>query len=125
VGNKQSVVLVRAGRRVLVVGVTASRVNLLTCLDDSLEAAHLIGESAARKSGSISGQFARRLQDEARQYANTEPREPFVPDERPESVLQARRQLRAAIDRIRDLGHTGGGAMGAEREGTEAPRMAG
>jgi len=49
VGNKQSVALVRAGRRVLVVGVTASRVNLLTCLDDSMEAAHLIGEAAARK----------------------------------------------------------------------------
>lgn len=124
VGNKQSVALVRAGRRVLVVGVTASRVNLLTCLDDSLEAAHLIGDAAARKSGSISGQFARRLQDEAEQYTRAESHQTSSHGERPKSVMQTRCQLQAAIDRMRGFGRTAGTRM-IDREEMGAPRVAG
>ncbi|UCG33024.1 MAG: flagellar biosynthetic protein FliO [Phycisphaerales bacterium] len=125
VGNKQSVALIRAGRRVLVVGVTASRVNLLTCLDDSLEAAHLIGGAAADKSGSISSQFARRLEDEAQQYANTEAHEASGREKRPEVVTQTRRQLQAAIDRMRGFGRAGNGAEVPDGEELSEPRVAG
>jgi flagellar biosynthetic protein FliO len=124
VGNKQSVALVRAGRRVLVVGVTASRVNLLTCLDDSMEAAHLIGEAAARKSGSISDQFARQLQGETQQYASPEPHESSVEDDRPASIVQTRHQLQAAIDRLRGFGRAGR-ARTHEAEETSEPSVAG
>jgi flagellar biosynthetic protein FliO len=104
VGNKQSIAVVKIGRRVIVVGIAGNRISLLATLDDPSEASELIGRLASSRPDSLSRRFSGRLEEEAQRFREAEAGEPPYRDSHPEFTQRAHRQLRAAIDRMRALG---------------------
>ena len=123
VGNKQSIALVRAGRRLMVVGATANQVSLLMSLDDPEEEAELLARLAAGKPGSIASQFGKRLEEASEPFEEAEPGELPYQDERPEFVLRTRRQLRTAIKRMRGFGREAAARRAGPPDGQNRPRQ--
>ena len=123
VGPKQSIAIVKAGRRLMVVGVTANQVSLLISLDDPVEAAELMGHLAARQPGSISSRFSKRLEDEEQAFEEGAGGELPYEDERPEFAWRTRQQLRTAIERMRRFGRHAGVPQAALRSGPAKPRQ--
>jgi len=66
--GKQSLLLVKVGRRLILLGVSAERITALDVLDDPEQAALLLGEAASRRSDSISQAFADAFGRETHQY---------------------------------------------------------
>ncbi len=70
--GKQSLLLVKMGRRLILLGVTAERITSLDVLDDPEQVAPLLGELASRRPDSISHAFADAFGREAHQYMENE-----------------------------------------------------
>lgn len=102
--GKQSVALVQAGRRLLVVGVTPSHITRLACVDDPLEMAELLGAAEPGSAGSVRSQFAHNIKDEMRRFGEGAEQESEWTDDRPEFSVRAREQIRSALERVRRLG---------------------
>jgi flagellar biosynthetic protein FliO len=94
--NKQSLVLVRMGRRLLLLGVTNEDMNTLCLVEDPDQVAMLVGEAAGERPGSMTRAFARAFEEESRAYEE----DSF--DEERESE-NAGSQVRSLLDRVRHL----------------------
>ncbi len=94
--SKQSLVLVRMGRRLLLLGVTGDEMNTLCVVEDPDQVAMLVGEAASGRSGSMTQAFARTFVDESRAY------EPDLMEEEEENA-DAREPVRSLLDKIRHL----------------------
>lgn len=66
--SKQSLILVRMGRRLLLLGVTGDEMNTLCVVEDPDQVAMLVGESASAGPNSMTRAFARAFAEEARAY---------------------------------------------------------
>jgi flagellar biosynthetic protein FliO len=103
---KQSLALVRVGRRVLLIGVTAERLSMLCEIDDADEVADLLVRSSGRQS--VSGEtdgagFDRVLDDAAAGFADraTEPTE--LVHGSSGRLVQLRGELRGLLGRLKAL----------------------
>ena len=102
--GKQSVALVQAGRRLLVVGITPSHITRLACVDDPLEMAELLGAADAGNPESIRSQFAHNIKDEMKRFDEGAEQESELTDDRLEFSVRTRDQIRSALERVRRLG---------------------
>lgn len=103
---KQSVALLKVGRRVVLVGVTAERVSHLETITDPDEIAELVGRAASQRPGSLSSAFRREVLKEAGRYEEVVPEEGASNDAaggRSEAYARARRQLQGLLTRVRGL----------------------
>ncbi len=108
---KQSVALLKVGRRVVLVGMTSDRLTRLETIADPAEVAEIVGRSATRKPGSLTDAFQRDVLREAAAYepgdaeaeaGSDDGLAPGVPDES-EAYVGTRRQLRGLLHRVRRL----------------------
>ncbi|NLE60068.1 MAG: flagellar biosynthetic protein FliO [Planctomycetes bacterium] len=94
--SKQSLVLVRMGRRLLLLGVTNDEMNTLCVVEDPDQVAMLVGEVASSRPGSITDQFARAFSEESEAY------EKEAAEEEEESV-DTGEPVRSLLDKVRCL----------------------
>lgn len=93
--GKQSLVLVKMGRRLILLGVTPDRVSSLDVVDDPDEAASLIGEVASQKSDSMTSAFADAFRREAHAYVE----EPIGQN----AASSARGHVQGLLEKVRGL----------------------
>lgn len=106
---KQSICLVRAGPRLIMVGVTVDRITHLTDIDDPDAAAQLIGQAEASKEHSRTGAFQRLVVDEGTVYRRPSPAESMDPGRAVGARYgQARGHLDGLLDKIRSYARTRG-----------------
>lgn len=91
--SKQQLVLVKVGRRLVLLGVSAERINPLSEVVDPDEVATLIGAAAGDRPGSMQRAFADSFEREVRGYA-----EPLAEERLTESVGG---QVRGLLDKLR------------------------
>lgn len=94
--GKQSLILVRMGRRLLLLGVTGDEMHTLCAVEEPDQVAMLVGEAASAAPGSMTQAFAREFAEESRVYG------PDVSDAEEETV-DAGEPVRNLLDRIRCL----------------------
>lgn len=75
--GKQSLVLVKLGQRLVLVGVSPERVNTVCIVDDPEQVALLIGRIAHQSRGSIGEAFGGSLDQEAEAFDDSEEASPF------------------------------------------------
>lgn len=95
--SKQQLVLVKVGRRLVLLGVSAERINPLSEVVDPDEVAVLMGTAAGDRSNSMQRAFADSFEREARTYA-----EPSTEDRLVETVGG---QVRGLLDKLRRHTH--------------------
>jgi len=103
---KQSVALLKVGRRVVLVGVTAERVSHLETITDADEIAELVGRAASQRPGSLSSAFRCEVLNEAARYDEVAPEKGPSSDGaggRSEAYARVRRQLQGLLTRVRVL----------------------
>jgi flagellar biogenesis protein FliO len=108
VGPKQQLMLVRIGRRAVLVGNTGGQMNSLCEITDADELAHLIGQVESEKPTTVvSGAFAslfkkreREFEPEASEMAFENKSEPVADDQMAQTV---RRELLGLTERVRGL----------------------
>jgi flagellar biogenesis protein FliO len=93
--GKQSLLLVKVGRRLVLVGVSPEQMASLAVVDDADQVAAIVGRVAGGRSDSISNSFADALGDETQAYAE----EPEVND--PSSAAGG--CVRNLLDKVRQL----------------------
>ncbi len=91
--SKQQLVLVKVGRRLVLLGVSAERINPLSEVVDPDEVAALMGTAAGDRPSSMRRAFADSFEREARTYA-----EPSADDQLVETVGG---QVRGLLDKLR------------------------
>lgn len=96
--SKQNLMLVKMGRRLVLLGVSPDRVSSLDVVEDPDEVASLIGEAASRKSDSMTSAFADTFRHEAHAYVD----EPISPN----AASSARGHVQSLLEKVRRL--TGG-----------------
>jgi flagellar biosynthetic protein FliO len=111
-GPKQQLILVKVGRRAVLVGNSGAQMNALCEISDPDELAHLVGQSEAEKSPVPLGAFAQLFKKREREF---EPRAKEIvettPTDEEEQVAQlARRELLGLSQRIRGLSEEMNGA---------------
>jgi len=74
VSPKQQILLVRLGRRLILVGVSPERIGTLTIVDDPEQVALLLGEAASAAPRSMNREFRESMREQADAYAR-EPEE--------------------------------------------------
>ncbi|HPD29534.1 MAG TPA: flagellar biosynthetic protein FliO [Phycisphaerae bacterium] len=94
--SKQSLVLVRMGRRLLLLGVTNDDINTLCAVEDPDQVAMLVGEVASGRPGSITSQFAREFAEESQVYDKR-----IVEEE--EQSVDTGGQVRNLLNKVRGL----------------------
>lgn len=94
--SKQSLVLVRMGRRLLLLGVTNDDINTLCVVEDPDQVAMLVGEVASGRPGSITSQFAREFAEESQAYDGQ------IVEEEEESI-DTGGQVRSLLNKVRGL----------------------
>ncbi len=99
---RQSLCLVRVGRRLVLLGVTPDNVRPLHVIRDPEEAAGLLGEAARARPDSSSAAFAQTLAREAQTY--TELDKPPLPADATEDLAAARDRVLGALARLRAKG---------------------
>jgi len=100
--GKQSLVLVKMGRRLVLLGVSSDRVNSLDVVDDPDQVSVLIGEAARHKPDAVSSEFASAFTKEVHAYAE----EPIGH----EVTSSARGHVQGLLKKVRQLTQ-GGGVM--------------
>jgi len=93
--GKQSLVLVKMGRRLILLGVSPDRVSALDVVDDPDQVATLIGEVASQKPDSMSTAFADAFRREAHAYAE----EPVGQD----AAIGASGHVQGLLEKVRRL----------------------
>lgn len=71
VSSKQQIMLVKLGRKLVLVGVSPDRMSALCTVDDPDQVALLLGEAASGRTGSMAGAFEASMREEAEDYAAT------------------------------------------------------
>jgi flagellar biosynthetic protein FliO len=94
VGPKQNVVLVRMGRRMVLLGVTAENVNPLCIVEDPNQVAELLGEAASSRPNSASAEFQRSFLAEAQQFVDSADDDPLG---------EAGGQVRGLLEKVRRM----------------------
>jgi flagellar biosynthetic protein FliO len=95
VGAKQQLVLVRLGRRVLLLGVSPERMTMLCEVDDADQAATLLGEVASVRPGSSLAAFDNSFDEEAGRYLDEAIGE--------DVTMAAGGQVRGLLEKVRKL----------------------
>ena len=91
--GKQSLVLVRMGRRLVLVGVSPEQISSLSVVEDPDQVAAIVGEAARGRPDSISHAFEKALGDEAGAYAET--------TEGPDAAARAGGSVRSLLEKVR------------------------
>lgn len=91
---KQTLMLIRMGRRLLLIGMSSERMSTLAVVDDPDEVASLIGVLATGQEDSISRAFANSFHEEVAAYHETSEEE---------VLAEARGHLRGLADHVRRL----------------------
>lgn len=99
VSPKQQLVLVKLGRRLVLLGVSPERISSLSTVEDSDQVAMLLGEIASGQPGSISSAFASSVEDEREAYAGD------VSDG--DETEATRGQVRGLLQKVRSLAGKG------------------
>jgi len=98
---KQSVALVKMGHQLVLIGITPEQISSLAVVDDPDRAAELIGLIEASKPTSISGGFGRWLSGQTERMHQVEHLEAPLEATPLASYMQAKGQLRGALDKVR------------------------
>lgn len=93
--GRQQLVLVRLGRRVLLLGVSPDRMCTLSVFDDPQEVAMLLGEVESGRPGSSTHEFRQSFVEEAGAYGQEEPAEPLD--------VAASGHVRGLLEKVRSL----------------------
>jgi len=107
VSPKSHVMLVKLGRRILVVGDSPSGLSTLADIDDADEVASLLQAINARKPGSASGGFDQMLGRLGNDYDDVDRRAEEGSDLQEHRVDRARDNVSALVSRLRHLGSGG------------------
>ncbi|MGB9623526.1 MAG: flagellar biosynthetic protein FliO [Phycisphaerae bacterium] len=105
---RQSVALLRVGRRVVVIGMTPDKLTHLGTITDPDEVAELVGRSVSLRNGSLSRTFQQEVLREAAAYepsdhADRSAEAAGLPTERAAAYVTARQQLRGLLSKVRSL----------------------
>lgn len=110
VSPRQSIVLVKIGRRVLVVGATAERLTALDSIIDPLEVSELVGQAEAGRSNSATSSFRSALKEADETFGPLDDVEDASPATPPDIVSlsqQAARRGRGTMAMPDDLDDDG------------------
>jgi flagellar biogenesis protein FliO len=103
---RQSVALLKVGRRIVLVGLAPDRITHLDTISDPDEVAELVGRSTSGKNGSLTSTFEREVLREAAAYEPSRDDEAVGADARSDrtaAYLAARQQLRGLLNRVRSM----------------------
>jgi flagellar biosynthetic protein FliO len=100
VGPKQQLMLVKLGRRLLLLGVSPERMNALTTVDDPDQVAMLLGEAARAQPDSMTQAFAASINHESAAY------EAETGDE--DATETTRGHVQGLLQKVRQLAGKGG-----------------
>jgi flagellar biogenesis protein FliO len=100
---KQSLTLVRVGRRVVLVGVAPERLSPLCVIDDPQEVAELVGAKEGDLSAGVSRRFEQKLGEAVNAFDAAPSELADLPDESSDRLLKAKGQLRGLMARLRSL----------------------
>lgn len=92
VSSKQTLLLVRMGRQLVLLGQSQDRLTMLTELHEPEQVSSIIGETASRTDRSLSHEFARTFESESALYERDLDLDP---------AEQARGHVHALVDRVR------------------------
>jgi len=100
---KQSLALVRCGRRVILIGVTPEHISSLAVMDETNELPDLAHASVRGDGERLSGQFNEALDEAASDFGRNDAAwdEPLGPDER--ELAAARQEIRGLLNRVRSF----------------------
>lgn len=100
---KQSLALVRCGRRVILIGVTPEHISSLAVMDDTNDLPSLAHAPDRGDIQRVSGQFNEALDEAAKDFERDDAAwdEPLGPDER--ELAAARQEIRGLLDRVRSF----------------------
>lgn len=101
--SRQSVALLRVGRRLVLVGVTPDRMTHLDTIADPDEVAMLVGRAASSRAGSLAGSFQSEVLREATAYEGTSATEEAAAGGSPGMYDSTRTQIRGLLTRVRGL----------------------
>jgi flagellar biogenesis protein FliO len=105
IGPKQQLILIKVGRRAVLVGHAGAQMNPLCEITDADELAHLVGQSETEKSNPALGGFASLFKRREREFEPT-PREiaqVSEPEEDEQLAQLARSELLGLSERVRGL----------------------
>ncbi|MHC4445594.1 MAG: flagellar biosynthetic protein FliO [Planctomycetota bacterium] len=100
--SKQSLVLVKMGRQLLLLGVSADRITTLSVVDDPEQVAGIVGRAASGQPDSMTRSFADSLAGESEAYRY----ESHIEDE----AVTAGGQVRSLLEKVRRLSGSRGAA---------------
>lgn len=95
ISNKQNLVLVKMGRRLVLLGVSPEQISTLCIVDDPQQVAMLLGEIVSGRPGSMAGAFADSFDEQAGAYQS----EPAEHD--PAAVASS--HVRGLLEKVRRL----------------------
>jgi flagellar protein FliO/FliZ len=100
---KQSLALVRCGRRVILIGVTPEHISSLAVMDETNDLPDLIHAPDRGDGERLSGQFNEALDEAAKDFGGNDAAwdEPLGPDER--ELAAARQEIRGLLNRVRSF----------------------
>lgn len=93
--SRQSLVLVKMGRRLVLLGVTAGQISTLCQVDDPEQVALLVGEIVSERPGSMTQGFARAFNEETRAFSNGAVEQ--------DPALEAGGHVRGLLEKVRRL----------------------
>jgi flagellar biosynthetic protein FliO len=100
---KQSLTLVRVGRRIVLVGVTPERLSTLCVIDDPEEVAELVGSAAGERASSEASGFDRALGQAAGDFDDPEAQVEELTRGPSPGLGQAKGQLQGLLARLKSL----------------------
>jgi flagellar biogenesis protein FliO len=105
VGPKQQLMLVKIGRRAVLVGNSGGQMNPLCEISDADELAHLVGQVESEKpAAAVSGAFASLFKKREQEFEPEPPELPFENNPADDQMAQTvRRELLGLSDRVRGL----------------------
>jgi len=100
---KQSLALVRCGRRVILIGVTPEHISSLAVMDETNDLSDLIHPRDGGDGERLSGQFNEALDEAAKDFGRNDAawEEPLGPNER--ELAAARQEIRGLLNRVRSF----------------------
>lgn len=106
-GGRHQMVLVRFGRRVLLLGVTPQSVNVLSEISNAEEASHVLAQLESAKVGSSSRDFQQAIAEATDEYTEPVPAgapEPVVHASSQEQISQIRGEVRGLLEKMQSFG---------------------
>ncbi len=95
ISAKQSLMLVKMGRQLVLLGVTPDRISSLSVVTDPEQVTSMVGDVASGNKDSMTRAFAEAFSDESKAYAGAEEDEPAVPS--------ASGQVKNLLEKVRSL----------------------